>query len=570
LFLQDYSGFTRAAEIQAQGLQNLGQNIAGGIEKVGDYFKEQGNKKKLIKQSDVQIDAALTLFPDLTPTLQDVRDKIRDENIPLNDRAAIAESVAGLINMGTNQMRFQAERNLKLAELAARSAPEGPKPTTYKPSTIDVGGQKLYVAVGSDGYYYDPQTKTPILDLDAYAKGQPPEVYGGAMGGGMGGGQFLTEADMIPLPGADMAPENQRASEIMNALGFSPMQAGGLEPGIAGPVIPDLTSPTADPEQIQAVLNADADQGVLPPIDQPQVQPQAQAAPKSRLIGQPKDTSTFRPATPEEVQVYGSQGQIDTQTGRFYPIRPPSGMSIESTPGGGFRVVQGAGVKGEGVKQAQEQLSRENLRIISSTTDEAFTLLDRVGTDNPLVAAGNAALAKALPASETGQLQTFFERLNGENSFERMRSLRASSPTGGGPGSMTEKEWPRFEDRYYRLNVNATKDALEKGLSLNMLNSFEAANGTPDDVIKSLKEKKITQQQFDSYVRDYVTTRNIARVNASGVPGKANDWTKLNKTLINLSTDFEAPSAGADPNPDLKTKADAVLEDVRRMATENQ
>lgn len=554
LFLQDYSGFTRAAEIQAQGLQNLGRSIAGGIESVGDYFKEQGNKKKLIKQSDVQIDAALKLFPDLAPTLQGVRDQIRDENIPLNDRAAVAESVAGLINMGTNQMRFQAERNLKLAELAARSAPsvDMPKPTTYKPSTIDVGGQKLYVAVGSDGYYYDPQTMTPILDLDAYAKGEPPEVYGG-----MGQPEFVVpqETSGVALP----------AGAVDEALAYSSQLTGEAPAPISPQQIQDAAG-IGMPQDGMVLLPKPGMENVAPAIEQPQ----AKAAPKSRLIGQPKDTSTFRPATPEEAQVYGSQGQIDTQTGRFYPIRPPSGMSIESTPGGGFRVVQGAGVKGESVKQAQERLAEENIRIIASATDEAFGRLDRVGTDSAIAAASNAVLARVLPASEVGELQKELDRINGENSFARMQSLRASSPTGGAVGTMTEKEWPRFEARFFPLDVNAKREILEKGLSLNMLNAFEAANGTPDDVIKSLKEKKITQQQFDSYVRDYVATRNIARVNASGVPGKANDWTKLNKTLINLSTDFEAPSAGADPNPDLKTKADAVLEDVRRMATENQ
>lgn len=52
----------------------------------------------------------------------------------------------------------------------------------------------------------------------------------------------------------------------------------------------------------------------------------------------------FRPATPEEAARYGaSAGQIDDKTGRFYPIAPPTGMTIEQTPGGGFRVVQGPG-----------------------------------------------------------------------------------------------------------------------------------------------------------------------------------------------------------------------------------
>jgi hypothetical protein len=129
LFLQDYSGFTRAAEIQAQGVQNLGQNIAGGIEAYGkkrdEYFKDQKEKQKLIKQNETGIEVALKMFPDLAPDLQPVLDQIRDQNTPLDDRAAIAESVAGLINMGTNQMRYLAEENLKNREMAMREGEFG-------------------------------------------------------------------------------------------------------------------------------------------------------------------------------------------------------------------------------------------------------------------------------------------------------------------------------------------------------------------------------------------------------------------------------------------------------------
>ena len=105
--------------IQANALVNAQQqqSIADLTGQVKDYFKQQGEKKKLIKKSDVQIDAALKLFPDLAPTLQGVRDQIRDENVPLDDRAAIADSVAGLINMGTNQMRFQSEQGMQQQRL---------------------------------------------------------------------------------------------------------------------------------------------------------------------------------------------------------------------------------------------------------------------------------------------------------------------------------------------------------------------------------------------------------------------------------------------------------------------
>jgi hypothetical protein len=53
---------------------------------------------------------------------------------------------------------------------------------------------------------------------------------------------------------------------------------------------------------------------------------------------------TFRQATPEEAAVYGATaGQIDTATGRFFPIQPPTGMTLRTTPEGGVELVQGPG-----------------------------------------------------------------------------------------------------------------------------------------------------------------------------------------------------------------------------------
>jgi hypothetical protein len=80
---------------------------------------------------------------------------------------------------------------------------------------------------------------------------------------------------------------------------------------------------------------------------------------------------------------------------------------------------------------------------------------------------------------------------------------------------------------------------------LNLLNAFEVTNGTPDDVIKLLDEKKIDQAAYDNYVNDYIKNRQIARVNANGVEGKSYDWTKLNKKLLSKSTIFEAPASSS-------------------------
>ena len=85
------------------------QGIAGMVGQVGDYFKQQGEKKKLIKQRDVQIDAALKLFPEMSSVLQPYKDQIRDENVPLDERAFMASQTSDYINNALNMMKTQTQ-----------------------------------------------------------------------------------------------------------------------------------------------------------------------------------------------------------------------------------------------------------------------------------------------------------------------------------------------------------------------------------------------------------------------------------------------------------------------------
>jgi hypothetical protein len=198
MFVQDYSGFTRAAEIQAQGMQNLGTAIGNVAGQVGDYFKQQGEKKKLVKQSSLQIDAALQLFPDLAPSLQSVKERMRDENIPLSDRAAEAEVVANLINMGVGEMRNRSnmsmqrekaladaiykEQKLGMEERRTRatefSAMQGAKPTfDLKEATItSPDGKTFKKDIPYDkekGMFFDPDAGKYIQDINKWGFGEP-------------------------------------------------------------------------------------------------------------------------------------------------------------------------------------------------------------------------------------------------------------------------------------------------------------------------------------------------------------------------------------------------------------
>lgn len=110
LFVQDYSGFARGAQMNAASYQGSFNQIADSI---GDYAKEQKEEKNQLKASQAQIDAAITLFPDQAPYLSKIANELKDENKPLSERAAVGVGIAEMINMGVGQARYQTEQMWK-------------------------------------------------------------------------------------------------------------------------------------------------------------------------------------------------------------------------------------------------------------------------------------------------------------------------------------------------------------------------------------------------------------------------------------------------------------------------
>ena len=199
----DYSGAAAAAGAAQAAPYQMISDLAGQAK---DYFKQQGEEKKLVKQSGLQIDAALQLFPDLAPSLQSVKERMRDENIPLADRAAEAEVVANLINMGVGEMRnrsnmsFQQdqaladaiykEQKLGMEERRTRatelSAVQGAKPTfDLKKATItSPDGQTFEMDIPYDkekGMFFDTDAGKYIKDVNKWGFGEPSYVEGEAM-----------------------------------------------------------------------------------------------------------------------------------------------------------------------------------------------------------------------------------------------------------------------------------------------------------------------------------------------------------------------------------------------------
>ena len=90
----------------------------------------------------------------------------------------------------------------------------------------------------------------------------------------------------------------------------------------------------------------------------------------------------FRPASVDEAGQYGAQAGQFGPDGRFYPVNPPSGMSVETGPDGQVRVTQGPGVKGNAGKPLTEAEGRNTGFLIRAQKSGAILdQLENTGTN---------------------------------------------------------------------------------------------------------------------------------------------------------------------------------------------
>lgn len=190
----------------------------------------------------------------------------------------------------------------------------------------------------------------------------------------------------------------------------------------------------------------------------------------------------WRAATPEEAAARGSAtgGQINAKTGEFKPAPTKSGLSITSTPDGGFSFAQGEGVTGgigstvkPGTAPAGYNLindpaapggvrsvatpggpaERENAEMARKRDlavadyERKFNLVDNrldaaissVESNGRLVSGWGAKL-KDVPETQAKNLATTLETIKANLGFEELQNMRDNSPTGGALGQVTERE----------------------------------------------------------------------------------------------------------------------------------
>lgn len=179
----DYSGFTNAANIQANAMANFGQSIASGIEGYRERKKEKTAGRAKIKRAEALGDSMIAMFQDNNPGLAnniaDIMSMNFDESISLDQRIEATDGFEqSLMNMFLMNQQSQ------------------------PPTVTNLPGGGQVVKFGGKS-----QVITP------YQMGMGPDPYGALMSS-LGGGT-------TPIPAPPTPEELEEEARLMREAGLN-------------------------------------------------------------------------------------------------------------------------------------------------------------------------------------------------------------------------------------------------------------------------------------------------------------------------------------------------------------
>jgi hypothetical protein len=455
LFVQDYSGFTKAAAIQAQGMQNLGQQIQDVAKDYTANKKEESKLSAVKKAGIADIQAAIQLSKSsglgLESTLEPLLAAATDPNSSLIEQATAAQQASQSIGTTMN--------------------------TKFKIEELNIQRQAASRAGAADA-----------ARIQAIA------------------GEKAQEDALLSIVGKPLF--DATISKLPESVSIPLLEA----------------SKNLTPAQQYRIATSKEITGLIP------------------------EGIDFRITTPEEVKTYGSIGQINTKTGEFKAIPLPSGMQVTVSPEGNVVFAQGAGVgaptKTDIALAAQGKQKIEGLVQFNDLAANLIPELEQQGTG--IVAGTARAIGSYVPSSETQALQDKLSTVKNYLSRDYVNTLRAASPTGSAGGSITEKEWPRFENQYGV--VDASRSPAQNITNLQKIGfyQFNAVHGTPTERAQLLKDGKITPEQNAQVEQMYLDMRNRLKIPVTGIKDVAGSELKVSMPKSNLSPEIlrEAEAMG--------------------------
>ena len=417
----DYSGAAQAAGAVGAQIPDM---VSGFIADYKDLAKKDKEISSRIKATISLLDNAKGIYADFSPEIENMKSQLSDPSISNSDKAALAEQVAGSLNMfaqyGTEGMKNKlieaqiAQANAQM-EAAGKTPMSGvvdgkvvqgfgdvttgrftPYTTGGQPSTqyrstafgrssIDpttaaeqrsgqfkkMGGDEN---VGSGGIRYaGPSSETPTIATKAYPAGTRLIITSDLYPEGrehLVAGTGPADTNVLDFFADNKEEYNKLAAQRIYDVQVLDGKKQAI-PNAAG-----MQSPTSKlgvlGKAIQGVIN------IFNPDDQPTNQAQAQQprASTSNYVEAVSEGDSFRPATKEEAAAQNAtSGQINTRTGRFYKGDTQTPLSTPKKTVGDISF---------------EQNSKAALRY----ADELTAAIKKYGTFESYDSAGSAKLGQ--------------------------------------------------------------------------------------------------------------------------------------------------------------------------------
>lgn len=345
----DYSGVVRSAQMQSQGIANIGQQIGGAI-------KQYGEDEKTIKKSAQMAKSIRDAIPELADMANNSLEQLSNPDLSQRDRLAIAEGIQDSLKigvMGLENKRSNAMMQLEAAKIQASMQGKARNIMTADElqQQIQSGAKVKYVPLGNGMYEVESATANELPMFGNVTVGPDGKIQQAPSGGGN-----------IRIPGA--------GASVQNAL---PQAQGGS--------FPDNVAPTGLPIDQAAGftpgVSVDGTPGVLPPRQQPMIP-----------VGEvPKgDVFSAEGGQVGVTRLPGSSAEIDYKT---------KAADLEKTQ------LEAEKIKAETEKTSKESTKAKNnfSTVIEEATDAYSNLYKKGGA----VVGGQFSLGQVLASTNAGQ-----------------------------------------------------------------------------------------------------------------------------------------------------------------------
>lgn len=209
----------------------------------------------------------------------------------------------------------------------------------------------------------------------------------------------------------------------------------------------------------------------------PEVIDPAKGAPSGYLWNDPKDPRKgvapisgmnsepeWITATPEQAKAHGAvSGQINTKTGKFEGDKAPSGMKIESDGHGGFTFTEGPAAASTAKDEARLDQAKVSADVVTGKITEAKRLVANPGGWLPTTGYGGQKLMNT-GGTAANDLRATLETIKANVAFDKLQQMRASSPTGGALGAVSDKEMSLLSAALTSLDQTQSAEQLTQNL----------------------------------------------------------------------------------------------------------